>query len=185
MSSHHDHSSISMIEEGLAKPESVFTTGSTRSTRWPQGMTTKKTPRHPYWVSAPHSGPLAPTESTNNDLGRDSTSKTEARLSPHLTTKAGQPLAFGLEHTPQQLLGVLSEQGATVMLESCSILACREMTHVGVEETLIAHLNFVRSGPHGRSFARLGSVHLPGNARWTRVERSRHLPFYDLKVEGW
>ncbi|PKI37272.1 hypothetical protein CRG98_042335 [Punica granatum] len=31
---------------------------------------------------------------------------------------------------------------------------------------------------------RLGSIHLPGDARRTRVRRSRHLPFYDLRVEG-
>ncbi|PKI50334.1 hypothetical protein CRG98_029270 [Punica granatum] len=31
---------------------------------------------------------------------------------------------------------------------------------------------------------RPGSVHLPGGARWTHVRRSRHLPFYDPKVEG-
>ncbi|PKI40704.1 hypothetical protein CRG98_038904 [Punica granatum] len=31
---------------------------------------------------------------------------------------------------------------------------------------------------------RLGSVHLPGDARRTRVRRSRHLPFYNPKVEG-
>ncbi|PKI72785.1 hypothetical protein CRG98_006814 [Punica granatum] len=31
---------------------------------------------------------------------------------------------------------------------------------------------------------RLGSVHLPGDARRTHVRRSRHLPFYDPKVEG-
>ncbi|PKI62559.1 hypothetical protein CRG98_017051 [Punica granatum] len=31
---------------------------------------------------------------------------------------------------------------------------------------------------------RLGNVHLPGDARRTYVRRSRHLPFYDPKVEG-
>ncbi|PKI59297.1 hypothetical protein CRG98_020309 [Punica granatum] len=31
---------------------------------------------------------------------------------------------------------------------------------------------------------RLGSVHLPGDARRTHVRRSRHLPFYDPRVEG-
>ncbi|PKI67358.1 hypothetical protein CRG98_012255, partial [Punica granatum] len=31
---------------------------------------------------------------------------------------------------------------------------------------------------------RLGSVHLPGDARRTHVKRSRHLPFYNPKVEG-
>ncbi|PKI38102.1 hypothetical protein CRG98_041508 [Punica granatum] len=31
---------------------------------------------------------------------------------------------------------------------------------------------------------RLGSVHLPGDARRTHVRRSRRLPFYDPKVEG-
>ncbi|PKI46260.1 hypothetical protein CRG98_033346 [Punica granatum] len=30
----------------------------------------------------------------------------------------------------------------------------------------------------------LGSVYLPGDARRTHVRRSRHLPFYDPKVEG-
>ncbi|PKI48743.1 hypothetical protein CRG98_030865 [Punica granatum] len=28
------------------------------------------------------------------------------------------------------------------------------------------------------------NVHLPGDARRTRVRRSRHLPFYDPKVKG-
>ncbi|PKI59457.1 hypothetical protein CRG98_020147 [Punica granatum] len=32
---------------------------------------------------------------------------------------------------------------------------------------------------------RLGSVHLLGDARRTHLRRSRHLPFYDPKVEGW
>ncbi|PKI60725.1 hypothetical protein CRG98_018886 [Punica granatum] len=31
---------------------------------------------------------------------------------------------------------------------------------------------------------RLGSVHLPGDVRRAHVRRSRHLPFYDPKVEG-
>ncbi|PKI33407.1 hypothetical protein CRG98_046204 [Punica granatum] len=31
---------------------------------------------------------------------------------------------------------------------------------------------------------RLGSVHLPGDARRTHVKRGRHLPFYDPKAEG-
>ncbi|PKI42990.1 hypothetical protein CRG98_036615 [Punica granatum] len=31
---------------------------------------------------------------------------------------------------------------------------------------------------------RLGSVHLPGDARRTHLRRSRHLPFYDPRVEG-
>ncbi|PKI57277.1 hypothetical protein CRG98_022316 [Punica granatum] len=31
---------------------------------------------------------------------------------------------------------------------------------------------------------RLGSIHLPKDARRTHVRRSRHLPFYDPKVEG-
>ncbi|PKI78386.1 hypothetical protein CRG98_001207 [Punica granatum] len=31
---------------------------------------------------------------------------------------------------------------------------------------------------------RLVSVHLPGDARRTHVRRSRHLPFFDPKVEG-
>ncbi|OWM65103.1 hypothetical protein CDL15_Pgr003897 [Punica granatum] len=30
---------------------------------------------------------------------------------------------------------------------------------------------------------RLGSVHLPGDARRTHLRRSRHLPFYNPKVE--
>ncbi|PKI59635.1 hypothetical protein CRG98_019972 [Punica granatum] len=38
---------------------------------------------------------------------------------------------------------------------------------------------------HARAYATwLGSVHLPGDARRTYVRRSRHLPFYDPKVEG-
>ncbi|PKI74108.1 hypothetical protein CRG98_005487 [Punica granatum] len=31
---------------------------------------------------------------------------------------------------------------------------------------------------------RLGSIHRPGDARRAHVRRSRHLPFYDPKVEG-
>ncbi|PKI71090.1 hypothetical protein CRG98_008514 [Punica granatum] len=31
---------------------------------------------------------------------------------------------------------------------------------------------------------RLGSIHLPGDARRTHVRRNRHSPFYDPKVEG-
>ncbi|PKI49411.1 hypothetical protein CRG98_030196 [Punica granatum] len=31
---------------------------------------------------------------------------------------------------------------------------------------------------------RLGSIHFPGDARRTHLRRSRHLPFYDPKVEG-
>ncbi|PKI51412.1 hypothetical protein CRG98_028208 [Punica granatum] len=49
-----------------------------------------------------------------------------------------------------------------------------------------AHPNFVSSG-HAcarLNATRLGSVHLPGDARRTHVRRSRHLPFYDPKVEG-
>ncbi|PKI60926.1 hypothetical protein CRG98_018672 [Punica granatum] len=43
-----------------------------------------------------------------------------------------------------------------------------------------------RRGPHARFWiARLGSVHLPvGNVTDTRERRSRHLSFYDPKVEG-
>ncbi|PKI65349.1 hypothetical protein CRG98_014264, partial [Punica granatum] len=39
------------------------------------------------------------------------------------------------------------------------------------------------SGPHTYA-TRLGSIHLPGDVRRTHVRRSRHLPFYDSKVEG-
>ncbi|PKI50326.1 hypothetical protein CRG98_029280 [Punica granatum] len=42
-----------------------------------------------------------------------------------------------------------------------------------------------RRGTHARAYAtRLRSVHLPGDARQMHVRRSRHLPFYDPKVEG-
>ncbi|PKI42345.1 hypothetical protein CRG98_037264 [Punica granatum] len=49
-----------------------------------------------------------------------------------------------------------------------------------------AHPNFnLVEVRNARAYAmRLGSVHLPGEARRTRVKRSRHLPFYDPKVEG-
>ncbi|PKI58287.1 hypothetical protein CRG98_021369 [Punica granatum] len=49
-----------------------------------------------------------------------------------------------------------------------------------------AHPNFVSSGARVRSpnATRLGSVHLPGDARRTHVRRSPHLSFYDPKVEG-
>ncbi|PKI60448.1 hypothetical protein CRG98_019102 [Punica granatum] len=49
-----------------------------------------------------------------------------------------------------------------------------------------AHPYFVSSG-HACALlnaTRLGSVHLPGDARRTHVRMSRHLPFYDPKVEG-
>ncbi|PKI65185.1 hypothetical protein CRG98_014415 [Punica granatum] len=43
-----------------------------------------------------------------------------------------------------------------------------------------------RRGTRARAYATwLGSVHLPGDARRTHVRRSRHLLFYDPKVEGW
>ncbi|PKI63067.1 hypothetical protein CRG98_016518 [Punica granatum] len=42
-----------------------------------------------------------------------------------------------------------------------------------------------RRSAHVRAYAtRLGSVHLPGDTRQTRVRRSRHLPFYNPEVEG-
>ncbi|PKI57279.1 hypothetical protein CRG98_022318 [Punica granatum] len=49
-----------------------------------------------------------------------------------------------------------------------------------------AHPNFISSVARMREayVTRLGSVHLLGNARRTHVRRSRHLPFYDPKVEG-
>ncbi|PKI50892.1 hypothetical protein CRG98_028720 [Punica granatum] len=49
-----------------------------------------------------------------------------------------------------------------------------------------AHPNFVSLGLACASLNAtwLGSVHLPGDARRTHVRRSRHLPFYDSKVEG-
>ncbi|PKI57106.1 hypothetical protein CRG98_022500 [Punica granatum] len=49
-----------------------------------------------------------------------------------------------------------------------------------------AHPNFVWSG-HAcarLNATRLRSVHLPGDARRTHVRKSRHLLFYDPKVEG-
>ncbi|PKI45536.1 hypothetical protein CRG98_034054 [Punica granatum] len=49
-----------------------------------------------------------------------------------------------------------------------------------------AHPNFISSGHAMRApnATRLGSVHIPGEARRTHVRRSRHLSFYDPKVEG-
>ncbi|PKI73579.1 hypothetical protein CRG98_006027 [Punica granatum] len=42
-----------------------------------------------------------------------------------------------------------------------------------------------RQSTHARAYeTRLGSVHLPGDERRKHVRRSRHLPFYDPKVEG-
>ncbi|PKI72880.1 hypothetical protein CRG98_006748 [Punica granatum] len=42
-----------------------------------------------------------------------------------------------------------------------------------------------RRGPHVRFWISwLGSVYLPGDAERIRLRRSRHLPFYDPKVEG-
>ncbi|OWM87922.1 hypothetical protein CDL15_Pgr000339 [Punica granatum] len=42
-----------------------------------------------------------------------------------------------------------------------------------------------RRGTRARAYAaRLGSVHLPGDARRTHLRRSRHLPFYDPKIKG-
>ncbi|PKI35024.1 hypothetical protein CRG98_044585 [Punica granatum] len=51
---------------------------------------------------------------------------------------------------------------------------------------LCAHPNFV-SSEHTcvrLNATRLGSVHLPKDARRTHVRRNRHLPFYDPKVKG-
>ncbi|PKI52283.1 hypothetical protein CRG98_027325 [Punica granatum] len=44
--------------------------------------------------------------------------------------------------------------------------------------------NLVEARMRALKQTRLGSVHLPGDARRTHVRRSRHLPFYDPKVEG-
>ncbi|PKI77725.1 hypothetical protein CRG98_001849 [Punica granatum] len=57
----------------------------------------------------------------------------------------------------------------------------RKTEHDGNVRTRISS----RRSMHARAYAtRLRSVHLPGDARQTYVRRSRHLPFYDSKVEG-
>ncbi|PKI50529.1 hypothetical protein CRG98_029083 [Punica granatum] len=48
----------------------------------------------------------------------------------------------------------------------------------GIKGGCCAHPNFISSGTHARVYVtRLGSVHLPGDARRTRMRRSRHLLF--------
>ncbi|PKI67253.1 hypothetical protein CRG98_012359 [Punica granatum] len=44
--------------------------------------------------------------------------------------------------------------------------------------------NLVEARMRAPKQTRLGSVHLPGDARRTHVRRSRHLPLYDPKVKG-
>ncbi|PKI48568.1 hypothetical protein CRG98_031050 [Punica granatum] len=67
-----------------------------------------------------------------------------------------------------------------------TLLFPRSAGHIDATLASCAHPNFVSSG-HAcarLNATRLGSVHLPGDARRTQVRRSRHLPFYDPKVEG-
>ncbi|PKI78844.1 hypothetical protein CRG98_000769 [Punica granatum] len=54
----------------------------------------------------------------------------------------------------------------------------------GVAKLCAPEFNLVGARMREAYATRLGSIHLPGDARWTRVRRSRHLPFYDPKVEG-
>ncbi|PKI71901.1 hypothetical protein CRG98_007706 [Punica granatum] len=54
----------------------------------------------------------------------------------------------------------------------------------GVAKLCAPEFNLVGARMRAPKQTRLGSVHLPGDARWTHVRRSRHLPFYDPKVEG-
>ncbi|PKI78963.1 hypothetical protein CRG98_000604 [Punica granatum] len=64
-----------------------------------------------------------------------------------------------------------------------------EVTQVRIQKIFLDHVRTrisSRRGTRARTYAtRLGSVHLPGDARWTHVRRGRHLSFYDPKVEGW
>ena len=54
----------------------------------------------------------------------------------------------------------------------------------GVAKLCAPEFNLVGARMRAPKQTRLGSVHLPGDARRTHVRRSRHLPFYDPKVEG-
>ncbi|PKI65916.1 hypothetical protein CRG98_013687 [Punica granatum] len=54
----------------------------------------------------------------------------------------------------------------------------------GVAKLCVPEFHHVGACMRGAYATRLGSVHLPGDARRTHVRRSRHLPFYDPKVEG-
>ncbi|PKI72327.1 hypothetical protein CRG98_007307, partial [Punica granatum] len=59
------------------------------------------------------------------------------------------------------------------------------LTEKTIDERLVRTRISSRQGTHACAYAtRLGSVHLPGDARRTHVRMSRHLPFYDPKVEG-
>ncbi|PKI64002.1 hypothetical protein CRG98_015615 [Punica granatum] len=54
----------------------------------------------------------------------------------------------------------------------------------GVAKLCAPEFNLVGARMRAPKQTRLGSVHLPGDARRTHVRRSRHLPFYYPKVEG-
>ncbi|PKI64509.1 hypothetical protein CRG98_015072 [Punica granatum] len=54
----------------------------------------------------------------------------------------------------------------------------------GVAKLCAPEFHLVGARMRAPKQTRLGSVHLPGDARRTHVRRSRHLPFYDPRVEG-
>ncbi|PKI75889.1 hypothetical protein CRG98_003723 [Punica granatum] len=54
----------------------------------------------------------------------------------------------------------------------------------GVAKLCAPKFNLVGARMREAYTTRLGSVHLPGDARRTHVRRSCHLPFYDSRVEG-
>ncbi|PKI60861.1 hypothetical protein CRG98_018734 [Punica granatum] len=54
----------------------------------------------------------------------------------------------------------------------------------GVAKLCAPEFNLVGACMRDAYATRLLSIHLPGDARRTQVRRSRHLPFYDPKVEG-
>ncbi|OWM89020.1 hypothetical protein CDL15_Pgr017636 [Punica granatum] len=60
----------------------------------------------------------------------------------------------------------------------------REVFIVPVRTRSAPEFHLVGARMRAPKQTRLGSVHLPGDARRTHVRRSRHLPFYDPRVEG-
>ncbi|PKI54146.1 hypothetical protein CRG98_025462 [Punica granatum] len=80
------------------------------------------------------------------------------------------------------------ENGGDELLHQVPSCFLTKLTKISVKfrDGICAHPNFVSSGNACARLnaTRLGSVHLPGNARRTHMRRSRHLPFYDPKVEG-
>ncbi|PKI56146.1 hypothetical protein CRG98_023464 [Punica granatum] len=110
------------------------------------------------------------------------------------------------DHNKHPLFGP-GDSSDTVPPHGCSYLAwtCRDIAldiktgtdpketgidpkenRINLKETEVCapEFNLVGARMRAPKQTRLGSVHLPGDARRTHVRRSRYLPFYDPKVEG-